>query len=55
MILRRNRPSFFNSCSQIRNTRQPARRSVRVTSKSRFRFAANFRRQNTALPRGHVP
>ena len=38
----------------MRNTRQPARRSTRVTSRSRARFAANFCRQNAALPFGCV-
>ncbi len=39
----------------MRNTRQPARRNVRVTSRSRAWFAANFFRQNAALPLGIVP
>jgi len=32
--------------SQIRTTRHPARRSIRLTRKSRARFPASFRRQN---------
>lgn len=45
---------FASSCSQIRSTRQPSRRSVRVTRRSRALFAASFRRQNAALFRGFV-
>ncbi len=44
-----------SSCSQIRSTRQPWRRSIRVTRRSRARFAANFFRQKAALPLGFVP
>ena len=44
----------FNSCSQMRSTRQPFFRSVRVTSRSRLWFAANFLRQKAALFQGFV-
>src|ERR1035437_1083190 len=45
---------FASSCSQIRTTRQPARRSVRVTSRSRARLPDSFRRQNARLFLGLV-
>jgi hypothetical protein len=41
-----------SSCSQILSTRQPILRSMRLTSRSRARFAAIFFRQNAALFRG---
>ncbi len=41
-----------SSCSHTRNTRHPARRSVRVTSASRVLFADNLRRQNARLLAG---
>ena len=48
-------PHCLSSCSQMRSTRQPARRNARFTRRSRAMFAANFRRQNAALPFGLVP
>jgi len=54
---RRARRGWFlraNSCSHMRMTFHPARRNVRVTSASRFRFVANFFRQNAALPFGLI-
>jgi hypothetical protein len=40
---------FFNAHSQMRITRQPARRKTRFTSRSRTLFADNFHRQNARL------
>ena len=45
---------FARSHSQIRNTCQPARRNVRVTTRSRALLADNFRRQNARLFAGLV-
>ena len=55
VIRRRNSRDSFrltSSCSQIRITRHPLLRSVRVTSRSRALLVAIFFRQNAALPRG---
>ncbi len=56
-----NRASFRLSlvahckvCSQIRRTRQPARRNAAFTSRSRLLFADNFRCQNSRLFLGLV-
>jgi hypothetical protein len=54
-LARRRIPPCLSSCSQMRTTRQPARRNARLTRRSRARFAANFFRQNAALPFGFVP
>jgi len=49
-----SRASFrrASSCSHTLSTRQPIRRSVRLTNRSRARFAAIFLRQNAAYPPG---
>jgi hypothetical protein len=53
--IRRNaRPGFRKSCSQTRTTRQPFRRRVRVTSRSRSLLRRNLRFQKGRLPRGRV-
>jgi len=54
LILAARRPAFFraSSCSQIRTTRQPARRNMYVTTLSRAWLAANLFRQKAALLRG---
>jgi len=44
-----------SSCSQMRRTRQPHRRRVRFTSRSRARLRSSFRRQNARLPLGIRP
>lgn len=44
-----------SSCSQIRKTRQPARRNVWFTNWSRFLFAENLRSQNARLLFGCLP
>lgn len=51
-----NFTSFFgtSSCCQIRNTRQPCRRNVRLTIRSRSRLPSNFCRQNARLLAGCV-
>ncbi len=51
----RRSPVRPSSCSQMRSTRQPRRRSSRSTSRSRSRLRAIFSRQNRALPFGEVP
>lgn len=45
---------FLNSCCQIRTTRHPFVRNVRVTNRSRFLLAASFFRQKAALFFGFV-
>lgn len=45
----KTRSGRFRSCSQIRNTRHPDFRSVRVTSLSRAAFAVSFLVQNGRL------
>src|ERR1017187_2738747 len=61
-IRRSNRASFCLSlvahckmCSHMRRTRQPVRRMVQFTSRSRAWLRANFFFQNAALPLGLVP
>ena len=46
--------AFCSSCSQIRTTRQPCARKVRVTSRSRALFPASLRCQNARLLAGLV-
>jgi len=57
LILRSNRASFLrdNSCSQMRSTRQPRCRNVRVTSRSRVLFRASLEAQYAIQVRGIWP
>ena len=50
--LARTRAGLRNSCSQIRITRQPSFRKVRVTSRSRIRFPKSFFVQKSRLLAG---
>ena len=43
---------FAKSCSQMRITRQPFARNVRLTSRSRTRFFPSFASQNSRFPAG---
>ena len=48
-VMHRVRFARVNSCSHIRSTRHPLRRSVRVTSRSRVLFPVSFLSQNARL------
>ena len=54
LILRRRLCGFLNSCSQMRRTRQPSRRSRRFTRRSRALLSANFFNQKARRVTGKV-
>lgn len=54
LILRRQLCGFLNSCSQMRRTRQPRRRSSRFTRRSRVLLSVNFLSQKARRVAGKV-